>query len=137
MEIRRILCPVDLDDATSSRLVAHAVELARRFGASLELLHVWEMAMPPFVDVPGVQFSDPDTEELRRKLDALASAEEGSGVSITTRLQFGDPARIILGDRARPSTDLIVMGTHGRRGLSRALLGSVAELVVRRRPFPC
>jgi K+-sensing histidine kinase KdpD len=68
--------------------------------------------------------------------DALpaAVAALGSGVDVVSAILSGPPARAIVGYARRHHVDLIVMGTHGRTGVSRAVLGSVAEAVVRRAP---
>jgi nucleotide-binding universal stress UspA family protein len=94
-----------------------AVELARHFGARLHVLHV----------VPPVTDPTPAPAALR-----AAAAELGDGVPVVTSLASGRPAWQIVDYARRNACDLIVLGTHGRTGVSRAILGSVAEGVVRR-----
>jgi nucleotide-binding universal stress UspA family protein len=116
---RRMLFPTDFSEA--SRVAGRmAAALARESGAQLTLLHV----------VPPV--TDPSPSPT---LAALAT-ELAPGMSVTTEVLSGLPASRIVEYAQRRGVDLIVMGTHGRTGLSAALLGSVAEAVVRRAPCP-
>jgi nucleotide-binding universal stress UspA family protein len=94
-----------------------AGELARHFGARLHVLHV----------VPPVTDPAPAPEALR-----AAAAELGAGLPIVTAMASGRAASQIVDYARSNAIDLIVVGTHGRTGVSRAILGSVAEAVVRR-----
>ncbi|MBI2162005.1 MAG: universal stress protein [Candidatus Rokubacteria bacterium] len=118
LTIRQILFPTDFSDA--SRLAGTtAFDLARQFGARLHVLHV----------VPPVTDPTPAPAHLR------AVAEElDRGLSPVTAITSGLPARQIVAYARKNAIDLIVIGTHGRTGVTRALLGSVAEAVVRRAP---
>ena len=117
--LSQILFPTDYSEVsrTAGRTAA---ALARHFKARLHVVHV----VPPVTD-PGPP-------------DALpaALADIGAGVEAVTAVVFGRPAREILAYAARHGIDMIVMGTHGRTGMTRALLGSVAEAVVRRAGCP-
>ena len=116
--IRRILFPTDF--SLASEVAGHAAaDLARHFGARLHVLHV----VPPVTD-PTLA---PDA--LRAVVTAL-----GPGLDVETAVVSGAAARQIVGYADRAGVDLIVMGRHGRSGVSAALLGSVAEAVVRRAP---
>ena len=116
--IREVLFPTDFSDA-SQPAGATAVDLVRHFGARLHVLHV----------VPPV--TDPTTAPAAvRALTAGLPAE----LSVVTAITSGLPARQIVDYARRNAIDVIVIGTHGRTGVSRALLGSVAEAVVRRAP---
>jgi nucleotide-binding universal stress UspA family protein len=117
--IRRILFPTDFSSA-SDPAGRTAVTLARQLGAGLTILYV----VPPVTDPsPG------------DGIGALA-AELAPGMAVKTDVLSGIPASKIDEYARRHRIDLIVMGSHGRTGLSRALLGSVAEGVVRRGPCP-
>lgn len=116
-EIRELLFATDFSDA-SAPAGRVAMRMARRHGARLHVLHV----VPPVTD-PVLS---------RRALGDLARTL-GSDVS---RLRSGAPARQIVAYAGENAIDLIVVGAHGRTGLSRVLLGSVAEAVVRRAPCP-
>jgi len=118
MTIRDVLFATDFSDA--SRLAGQtAAEVARHFGARLHVLHV----VPPVTDPTAAPAS------LR-----AAAAELEKGLSIVTAIASGRVARQIVDYARRNSIDLIVVGTHGRTGVSHALLGSVAEAVTRRAP---
>lgn len=95
-----------------------AAALVQQFGARLTVLHV----IPPV--------TDPSTAEGLRAI----VAELAPGVAVESQVVSGVPARQIVKYARGHGVDLIVMGTHGRTGVSRALLGSVAEAVVRRAP---
>jgi nucleotide-binding universal stress UspA family protein len=112
MTARHILVATDLSDNAAAAL-AVGVTTARALGARLHLLHV---------------FTSVDDDATRLLADAAAKA--GSEVSVVAT-SAGDPAREILRYAARQAIDLIVIGTHGRTGVTRVLLGSVAERVVR------
>ena len=116
--IRQILFPTDFSDA--SRAAGDtAADLARHFGARLHVLHV----------VSPVTDPTPAPAALR------AVAEElGRGLSVVTAITSGLAARQVVAYARQNAIDLVVLGTHGRTGVSRALLGSVAEAVVRRAP---
>ena len=116
--IRQILFPTDFSDA--SRLAGTtAADLARQFGARLHVLHV----------VPPVTDPTPAPANLRAIADGL-----GRALSPVTAITSGLVTRQILAYAKKNAIDLIVLGTHGRTGVSRALLGSVAEAVVRHAP---
>lgn len=139
--IRSILVPTDLS-AESRRAVDFAVLLADKFEATLELLHVWEPLryLPPdaMLAVPGwspLSVEDFARQEARRELEELARSLRKEGRLLRTRLEVGAAAPTIL-DVAGEAFDLVVMGTHGRTGLSRLVLGSVAQKVVAGAPCP-
>lgn len=115
-----------------------ACSLARDHGGRVLMLHVMER---PLIIYPGVMMPPPPpepAEEMRQavrdKLLAIESPEPA--VPIERLLVEGDPATAILQIARERQCDLIVMGTHGRTGLSRLLTGSVAEKVLRKAPCP-
>ena len=137
MAFKKILCPVDYSDG--SREAMHvAVELARKEQAVLVLVHVWERPiwltgyerqLPS--DVMAELFAAEETNLAAWKIDArkLGAPE------VRTRFLEGAPwDQIVSAAREDPAIGLIVMGTHGRTGIQRALIGSVAERVVRHAP---
>lgn len=143
MNINRMLVPVDYS-ACSRVALRFAAELGRRLGASLDVVHVWDR--PSYVSDVVLTRSDPLSpkslivlieENARRDLDEfLTSAELPHGTALITRLAAGDPASALLHELRVGSYDLVVIGTHGRTGLSHLLLGSVAEKLVRLSPVP-
>lgn len=142
MTFRRILAPVDY--STTSRLsLAFAVELARKFSAELEIVHVWDrptyLTEAMMVTHGGGQ--RPITElvvenaehDMQTFLDEVALPAD---VPYGRRLISGDPASELLREIERGDYDLVVLGTHGRSGFSRLLLGSIAEKIVRHAAIP-
>lgn len=131
--VERILCPVDFSPG-SERALARAVELAERFDASLHVLHVAPAPVRLLADVPM------DTSALeqgaRDQLDALVEPLRERLDGLETAVVVGRPAPAIVDEAAATAVHLIVMGTLGRTGLSRLLLGSVAERVVRAATCP-
>lgn len=137
MPISTILVPIDFSPS-SYAAVEYASALAAGSGASLIFAHV---------AVPNAEFATPpDSSEGRpyalasqqdpgaAPLDAIAPSNKT--VRFTHRLLSGSPADELLGLASQEHVDLIVMGTHGHSGLTRLLLGSVAEEVVRRAACP-
>jgi nucleotide-binding universal stress UspA family protein len=135
-----ILVPVDFDEPSDSAL-AYAIALAKALGADITVLHAFEV---PSYGFPGGALVVSDEAEMAKRilvgaqagLAALVDKNAGSGVALKMSVREGRPAVEIEAAAQEIGADLVVMGTHGRRGLSRALLGSVAEEVVRtsRRP---
>jgi nucleotide-binding universal stress UspA family protein len=136
---RKILVPVDFSEH-SERALRTAVMLARSYDAQLTIVHVYEpitMAVPQGYEMIGEVQLQRLFEELQRALvqqKELAQSEAGPGLPVETQLLHGFAASEVCDLAKQAGFDLIVMGTHGRRGLSHALLGSVAERVVRMAP---
>jgi nucleotide-binding universal stress UspA family protein len=142
MAVRRILLAIDFSDA-SRRAVTVAAHLGRRTHAYVDLLHVWQ---PPSVRPHQLVFSPPSQLEERE----AASRERAEAMMADFRelleshgqsadhelLAVGDPADEILALAERGGYDLVILGTHGRSGTQRFLLGSVAAQVLRRAPCP-
>jgi len=135
--IDRVLAPVDLSE--QSRLVVdHAAGLSEAYTAPLDLLHVVEEAAYPTVygidpltpSLPGVR------DRAREALETLAARVEQRPEPVNMHVRAGYAARDIVEFAEEHAADLIVMATHGRSGLERFLIGSVAEKVVRRSPCP-
>jgi nucleotide-binding universal stress UspA family protein len=133
MKLRRILVPVDFS-AGSDAALELATSLARDAGGSLILAHVEIIPLSAAGGEYLYAIPEPPTEELLAKLDAIVLPD--SQIPVERRLLAGDPADAIIRLAETEDVDLIVMGTHGRRGLTRLLMGSVAEVVVRAAPCP-
>jgi nucleotide-binding universal stress UspA family protein len=140
---KRILVPTDFGD--SSRAAAEAaVELAHRFRVPLVLLHVFQV--PTTVNrgvlaTPIADYVQLVEDEAQSALNGEASRLRASRTDVRTALmstvlKSGNTWEEILDAAKKFDVGLIVMGTHGRHGLPRALLGSVAERVVRLSPVP-
>lgn len=113
----------------------HAIELASANDATLRLLYVVDVSSLAADDF-GTVLLDNLEANGRAALDDLAARAEAAGVECVTLVETGAPHREIVADAETSGADLVVMGTHGRRGLDRFLLGSVAERVVRTAGVP-
>ncbi|HEX8108016.1 MAG TPA: universal stress protein [Kofleriaceae bacterium] len=137
MTFKKILCPVDFSE-DSQQAMQVAAGLARNAQATLVLLYVWQpqrwmtdygMQWPNEVLVEAQALEDGKLATYRVDAQRLGAPE------VVTRLVRGEPwDQIVSAAHDDRAIDLIVMGTHGRTGLRRALIGSVAERVVRHAP---
>jgi universal stress protein A len=132
LPVRTILHPTDFSDRSGNAL-ALAQALARDYGARLVILHVAH-TVPVFAGEGMVPVSPEEIRaEAEEQLRALRVADDQR---VERRLEMGDAVTEILRVARELPADLIVMGTHGRTGLGRLLMGSVAEQVVRRASCP-
>ena len=130
---RKILFPTDFS-RTGDAALQLAASLARDSNGTLLIVHVEE---PPVAYGGGEMYygmPDPATEDLERMLHNVTPGD--SQIACEHRSISGDPATAIVRLAEEEGVDLIVMGTHGRTGLNRLLMGSVAEVIVRRAPCP-
>ena len=129
---QHILVPIDFSPS-SEQALDYACELAGKLGAVVHLVN----ALGPVGELPLSQrMIDELAGEHARGLDDLMVHRRGLARFGPPIIEAADPRDLILAAAARVDADLIVMGTHGRRGLSRFVLGSVAEDIVRRSPCP-
>lgn len=131
--IKRILVPVDYS-STSGVALETALVLAKSFDAAVEVLHTWTDA--GYVDASigadvNALIAKQAREEMQKFLEKLAPP---SNIELTARVQHGIPWQVIT--TLSPDYDLIVMGTHGRTGFKRLVLGSVAARVVQHAECP-
>jgi nucleotide-binding universal stress UspA family protein len=142
--IAKILVPIDFA-ACSGLVVEMAIELAKRFDAALDFFHVWQppaMLPMPLIVVPEPGGPQIAADEVARaiagaQLKELTAQAQKAGIrELHAHVGIGNPAHEIVELAGKAKFDLIVMGTHGRGGLTHALLGSVAEKVVRQAPCP-
>lgn len=135
--IRHILHPTDFSE-TSTHAFRLAAALAHDYGARLTVAHV-APPLPVMIagEIPVVPAPIDTTEYLRGLTNQLAAIQSGyQDVGLERKLVEGDPAREILALVDTLEADLIVMGTHGRTGLARLLMGSVAEQISRKAGVP-
>ena len=130
-----VLCPVDFSNP-SIHALRHAAALARWYGAVLTIGHVapgQEAALPApaLGDVPLAVRPTPDPSALAQQVTALATTVVGVDVATHVRVGFGRPHEVIRQWASADGVDLVVIGTHGRSGFDRLLLGSVTEKVIR------
>lgn len=141
---KRILVPHDFSESA-----AHAVEIAayeaRAHGARIVLLHVVEL-MPQFGRDTTMMVRPGTTQQMsvtsyhlesgEAELAPIAAALQASGIEVTVDVRVGVPVEEIQRCATERAVDVIMMGTHGRTGLSRVIAGSVAERVVRASSVP-
>ena len=130
MNLTSILCPLDFSSA-SAGLVAYAAALAVATGAELRLLHVCEPQEDPSGQQADVQVFAP----CKDRMQALRAAAEQAGVArVHTGMVRGEAAPEIVAEASRQQADLIIIGAHGQTGLTRFLMGTTAEIVLRTAP---
>jgi len=134
---KTILCPIDFSDSSRHALTA-ATELARSSNAALTLAHIWQPPMPLY-STPDAAMSgeliQAMVDDAERSLADWAATARAAGVaSLQSKMLSGVPWDEIVKLALESHADLVVMGTHGRTGLTHALIGSVAEKVVRHAP---
>jgi nucleotide-binding universal stress UspA family protein len=133
MNARKILFPTDFSPASQEAL-KWATSLARDSGASITIVHVEE---PPMAYGGGEMYIGDDEghrEELKKSLVQVVPGDPS--IRFEHKLLVGDPATAIVQTADDEHADFIVIGTHGRTGLTRLLMGSVAEAIVRRAQCP-
>jgi nucleotide-binding universal stress UspA family protein len=128
MNWKKILVPTDFSHL-SDQAVGIAAALARESNGTVVLLHVEEAPVAYGAGEMYYGIAEPDTEALRKMLQEIRLPD---GVAVERHLTAGEPAGAIVRFAEENGVDLVVMSTHGRTGLLRLLMGSVAEEVVRR-----
>jgi nucleotide-binding universal stress UspA family protein len=135
MKISNILVPTDFS-ACSDQALDYAIELASKLDARIHLLTV--------IGIPAYGMPELGVGVTASRIDSLVSDNQTAldkvahdhKLGTPTMVRVGDARDVILQTAEELKADLIVMGTHGRRGISRVLLGSVAEMIVRTSPTP-
>lgn len=142
MSFTRILVPIDFSE-TSLHALRLAVKVARESKATLSLVHigavVWAGSVGPDLGGPTpilAQWNDEIAREHEAALRRVAREEVPPEITVHCIVKEGVPTSAILEAIADSGADLVVMGTHGRRGLDRLFLGSVAESVLREATIP-
>lgn len=135
----RILAAIDLD-ATSERVIEAATRFSAWSGAEVELLHVVELPHHPvvyeaFPELPEIGFDELESE-AKSRLESICSASTLDPERSRCTVKVGSPAEVILEEIGADKPDLVVVASHTRGGLDRALLGSVAERIVQRSSSP-
>jgi nucleotide-binding universal stress UspA family protein len=137
MPFERIAVATDFSES-SEQALEYALLIAEKFGSELTLVHSWEV--PDYSYAAGLYLPVDVIAPIERA--AVARLEEATSTlkvrfpTAKSMLRAGVPWEELLAAATELNADLIVMGTHGRRGLERALLGSVAEKVVRMSRIP-
>jgi nucleotide-binding universal stress UspA family protein len=133
--LRRILFPTDFS-ASADEVMTHAAFLARESRAELHVLHVYEV--PSVKPTSGPDAGEPDfRDRISKRVAQISSEYGGEGLRTVAVVRTGEAPAPVINDYAREAdVDLIVLGTHGRRGLRRVFMGSVAEETIRTAPCP-
>ncbi len=137
---RNVLHASDFSRASSAAF-AKAVEIARRSRAKLTLVHVLSPVVPVVAEgyvAPAAYDRIEATQRTaaRRELDRLVARARRAGLRADSRLLTGVPHDAVVRAARRARADLLVIGTHGRTGLARLFLGSVAARIVTLAPCP-
>lgn len=128
-----ILLPTDGSEAAEAA-VEHAIRLARAFDATVHVLSVVEPI--PAVEMDAAMVHERLRESAQLAADSASEQLEAAGVAHESSVRDGSAHRSILAEADEVGADLVVMGTHGRTGVGRVLLGSVTERVVRNADAP-
>ncbi|MEJ2040192.1 MAG: universal stress protein [Desulfosarcinaceae bacterium] len=135
----RILFPVDLTES-SEKLIPRVVTMVRKFDAELHILFVvriFQYFSSIYVPHPSINlFENELVEGAHKKMDEFVQARFPRMPNLTSEVILGDPAETILEYIESKKMDMVIMGTHGRKGLDRVIFGSVAERVIKTSPVP-
>ncbi|MGI9470975.1 MAG: universal stress protein [Rubripirellula sp.] len=134
MPTSSVLCPVDFSPA-SLAAIPLAIDQAEARQVFLDLLHVWQPGREYVSDGPPIPFAtEQPTERIERDLASLM--EEWPNAQVRYHVTSGNPADDIVSVATDLQSELVVMGTHARRGVRRWVIGSVCEPVLRHCPCP-
>jgi len=139
LEIKLFLVPVDCTE-NSAKILPYVLSVAGKYDATIYLLHVvedfsqWAGFYIPHI--PAERFQDAALKGAEETLDRVCEEQLQRCRNFQKRIVFGDPAQEILKTIASEQIDLVIMGTHGRKGLEHVFFGSVAENVVKKSPVP-
>jgi nucleotide-binding universal stress UspA family protein len=134
--IKSILCPLDFSDA-SNNAYRYACEFAKSMGSKIHLLNVVE-PRPLAADMTLTYIPvEEDLEKAAREdMEPLVQEAKSKGIDVVADVMIGMPVDVILQQLTDFDVSLLIMGSHGKTGLSRLLMGSVAEGVVRKATIP-
>jgi nucleotide-binding universal stress UspA family protein len=135
---KKILVPTDFGDLSEAAL-EYALDLAKTLHAEVVLLHAYEIPMVGFPDgtlVATAELTSRVLEGAKEGMDKAIESHATQGVPMTGMVKQGDAAGAIAEAASEVGAELVVMTTHARRGIARAILGSVTEKVVRTAPCP-
>ncbi len=135
---KKILCPVDFSD-TSMNAANNAIEFASEIKSEITFIHIIDIQVLQNIgDLSGGGIDDLDLliDEEKPVLSKLKDECVKRGIKVNTILTRGEPSNMILEAIKEGGHDLIIMGTHGKKGFTRLVLGSMAESVVRKSDIP-
>ena len=136
---QRILFPVDLTES-SEKLVPHVVTMMDRFNAQLHVLYVvrvFQYFTNIYVPNPSIDLFETElVEGAHKKMNEFMSAYFSRYDNAHSEVMLGDPSDAVLNYTREHNMDMVIMGTHGRKGLDRVIFGSVAERVIKGAHIP-
>lgn len=140
MQLKSILCPIDFSDF-SAAAYQHALSLAEYYKARMVAMHVVELWKYPYADYVAqggdyAEFAKSMNESGEIQLREFVRKHSGHEIQPELVVRQGNASDCILGFAEKQSMEVIVMGTHGRRGFDRLVLGSVTDRVIRKASFP-
>lgn len=138
IHLAKILCPTDYS-VTSDNAVRYAVEFARKVGAHIRFIHILSSGNAAVKTEAGNDAAVTQPEEdddIPESFSRVLMAEKKKGLSADIRVLKGEAAKVIAEQAGSWGADLIIMGSHGRTGLKRLMMGSVAEEVFRSSDIP-
>ncbi len=139
MKIEKILVPVDFSE-NSHQIIQYGAYVARQFGAEMEAIFVAQTFQDysEFFEphMPVIQFKEDLIACAKDKMKSFLSESLEPDIACQGLVMAGDIAETILEHAKEKKIDLIVMGTHGYKGLEKVLFGSIAEKIVKRSPCP-
>jgi nucleotide-binding universal stress UspA family protein len=139
LEIKKILFPLDLTE-NSSKILPYVLSISEKYNSLVYLLHVvqdlnkWGKLYVPHPSMDKLQKEA--NEAARKAMDTVCENQLQSCPNFQKKVVSGDAADEILKVLESEDIDLLIMGTHGRKGLEHAIFGSVAEKVVKKSPVP-
>jgi nucleotide-binding universal stress UspA family protein len=138
IHLSKILCPTDYS-STSDNAVRYAVEFARKVGAHVRFIHILTSGNAAEKITTDQEDSIVPIEEddvLPDSFSSILMAEKKKGLNADIRVLKGEASKVITEQASSWGADLIIMGSHGRSGLQRLIMGSVAEEVFRSSDIP-
>ncbi len=134
--VRTILVPIDFSECSLEAL-QYSVALARAFSARVVVLHVIDVSVRYGLDAIPVPLPSAEiTAKVAERVEEWVQRVARQGIEVAWHIELGVPFTEIRAAIDRHRADLVVMGTHGRRGVGHFVLGSVAERIVQRAPCP-
>ncbi len=139
MQVKKILVPIDFSE-NSSKILQYAIFVTKQFDAGLEALfvaqtfHDYSEFFEPHM--PVIQFEEELVASAREKMTFFLEENGDVSVPCAGKVMVGDVAETILEYAVESQTDLIIMGTHGYKGLEKVLFGSIAGKIVKMSPCP-
>jgi nucleotide-binding universal stress UspA family protein len=137
IQIKNVLCPIDFFPA-SERALEYSIGLASNYGATLHLLHVVSPVLPTSYEfsINTADLVETFKKQATERVTEIESSAKAKGVTVRTAVRIGDIDQELQTSIEETEADLVVMGTHGRRGFERWFLGSVTERLLRHSPVP-